>query len=140
MPEWTGRTEKLWRERTRSTTRHTLPKETAAKMPMMHLYNVCSLLVTATSVSHSFCPVVGTACPGQGLQALERMAGAYELMGQRHCCDAAARQYIPTEQMLHASADVLADKGLYVPAGHATHAVLLKKGLYVPAGQGVHSG
>ncbi len=69
--------------------------------------------------------------------------GAYELMGQRHCSDAPARQYVPAKHMLHASADMLADKGLYVPDRHARHAVadvLVVEGLYVPAGQGVHAG
>ena len=97
MPEWNGRTEKAWRERARITTKQTLPNEMAAKMPMMHLNSVCSLPVTAPSVTHSLCPVMGTACPRQGVQALAPAlapsgGGAYELMGQRHCCDAAARQ------------------------------------------------
>ena len=87
------------------TTRHTLPKEMAAKMTMMHLYSVCSLPVTATSVTHSLCPVVGTACPRQGRQVLVPRRGAYELMGQRHGCNAPAIQYEPEGQRLHDSAE-----------------------------------
>ncbi len=134
MPEWNGRTEKAWRERTRITTRHTLPSEMAAKMPMMHLYSVCSLPVTATSVKHSLCPVVGTACPRQGLQALALPGGGtYELMGQRHCCDAPARQYAPAEQPPHDD-----DPGLgeYAPAGQGLQAVAPIPREKVP---GVHS-
>ena len=125
----------------------------AAKMPMMHLYSVRSLPVTATSVTHSLCPVVGTACPRQGLQALASPGGgAYELMGQRHCCDAPARQYAPAEQLSH---DDDPAPGEYVPAGQglqtvapiarekvpAAHSLGLPSpasGQKLPAGHGLH--
>ena len=135
MPEWNGRTEKAWRERARITTRHTLPNEMAAKMPMMHLYSVRSLLETATSVTHSLCPVAGTACPRQGVQALAPPGGgANELMGQRHCCDAPARQYVPAEQLLH---DCDPGLGEYAPVGQGLQAVAPITGEKVPAVHGL---
>jgi hypothetical protein len=155
MPEWNGRTEKAWRERTRMTTRHTLPSEMAAKTPMMDLYSVCSLPVTAKSVTHLTCPVAGTACPVQGLQALAPVEGWNELMGQRHCCDAPARQYAPAEQLPHdaepeVAENVPAVQGVqtvediapanreYVPAVHNCGAASPAVGQKLPAGHGLH--
>ena len=112
-----------------------LPSEMAAKMPMMHLYSVRSLPVTATSVTHSLCPVLGTACPRQGEQApAPPGGGAYELMGQRHCCEAPARQYAPAEQLPH---DDNPGPGEYVPVGQGLQAVAPMMGEKVPAVHGV---
>ena len=153
MPEWNGRTEKAWRDRMRITTRHTLPSEMAAKMPMMHLYNVRALPVTATSATHSLCPVAGTACPRQGVQALAPPGrGAYELMGQRHCCDAPAGQYVPAEQLLHDDDPgpeeylpavqgvqrVAPTLGEYVPGSHNRGLTSPALGQKLPAGQALH--
>jgi len=90
----------------------------AEKMPMVILNMAASLLVWATSVTHSLCPVTATACPRQGLQALAPVDGWYELMGQLHCCDAAGGQYVPAEQLLH-DGEPAAEEN--VPAGQGVH-------------------
>ena len=74
------------------------------------------------------------------------------MMGQRHCCDAPARQYVPAEQLPH---DDEPASGEYVPAGQglqtvapiteekvpAVHGVGLPSpasGQKLPAGHGLH--
>ena len=42
------------------------------------------------------------------------------MMGQRHCCDAPARQYVPAEQLPH---DDEPGVGEYVPAGQGLQTV-----------------
>ena len=89
--------------------------------------------VAATSVTHLLCPVAGTACPRQGLQSLAPVDGWYELIGQRHCCDAPKTQNIPGEHLLHDDAPGVAE---YVPDVQAMQAVEDEALLNLPAGQG----
>ena len=56
------------------------------------------------------------------------------MMGQRHCCDAPARQYAPAEQLPH---DNDPGPGEYVPAGQGLQAVAPITREKVPAVHGV---
>jgi len=79
----------------------------------------------------------------------------YELMGQRHCCDAPVGQYDPAGQISHDDEPGTAEKvpavqgvqaaeavapllGEKVPAGHGWGLPSPASGQKLPAGQGLH--
>ena len=89
----------------------------------------------------------------QGVQALAPpRRGAYELMGQRHCCDAPAGQYVPAEQLPHDDDPgpeeylpavqgvqrVAPTLGEYVPGSHNRGLTSPALGQKLPAGQALH--
>ena len=62
--------------------------------------------------------------------------GAYEFIGQRHCCDAPARQYKPAEQRSHEDEPGVAEN---VPARQLEQPDLPVAELKVPGGQRLHA-